>query len=63
MHLYMYGFVSGIRSTADTASIEKCIEIFMQRNNLTPDGYCPQTALRTYHRMQKEHQDFLKSNT
>jgi len=54
LNLLMYGFVTGVRATLHTVTIENAVRMFMEAYNIGDAEYNIESGVATYGRMRKE---------
>lgn len=53
----LFGFVLGMTQALPSVSINKAVEMWLERFNLCEDSYCLEAARQTYYRILKSLQD------
>ncbi len=62
LNLLMFGYVRGAREVLHTVTVKQAISDFMDLFDLDHDQYNIDSALVTFHRMQRELFDILKND-
>lgn len=54
LNLLLYGFVTGVRATLHTVTIEKAVGMFMEAYELSDEDFNCDSAVASFGKMQKE---------
>ena len=57
----LFAYIMGVQEIAPTASLQKSVELFMERFNLNEDNYPLDQAKQTWYRMLESYREFRKT--